>query len=283
MDPEAYIAARVAPGGRVLRRWRLTGGVSAAVEALTIALPGGGERTVVVRRPGGGFREAPPEQAAREHALLVALFAAGLPVPEPLFCDASGPPFLVMAFVDGDEAPPEPWGPMAEFLVRLHAIEPSTLGLPPLPRGEDPLAGARALLGEGDLLRALDRVDPPDRPERLLHGDFWPANVVWRDGRIAAVVDWEGASLGDPMADVACGRIELTVSHGPDAAGAFLARYAARAPVDPTWLAVWEVYAAGSALASMAAWGLPPEVEAQRRAATERAFNAAAERLVGPA
>jgi aminoglycoside phosphotransferase (APT) family kinase protein len=277
-DPHLSIVARVAPGGVLLRRWRLTGGVSAAVEALSIGLPGGGERTVVLRRPGGGFREAPPEQAASEHALLVALFAAGLPVPEPLLCDPSG--FLVMAYVEGGPAPAEPWSPMADFLVHLHALDPDRLALPPLPRGEDPLAGARAVLDAGEVRSALDRVAPAGRPERLLHGDFWTANVLWRDGAIAAVVDWEGASLGDPMADVACGRIELSVSHGPAAADAFVERYAARAAVDRTWLAVWELYASGSALASLGDWGLPPDVEARRRVATERAFQAAGERLV---
>jgi aminoglycoside phosphotransferase (APT) family kinase protein len=35
-------------------------------------------------------------------------------------------------------------------------------------------------------------------PSVLLHGDYWPGNILWRDGTIEAVVDWEEAQFGDP-------------------------------------------------------------------------------------
>jgi aminoglycoside phosphotransferase (APT) family kinase protein len=35
----------------------------------------------------------------------------------------------------------------------------------------------------------------------LLHGDYWPDNTLWRDGRLVCVIDWEDAALGDPLAD----------------------------------------------------------------------------------
>jgi aminoglycoside phosphotransferase (APT) family kinase protein len=37
----------------------------------------------------------------------------------------------------------------------------------------------------------------------LLHGDFWPGNALWRDGALVAILDWEDAAIGDPLADVA--------------------------------------------------------------------------------
>jgi aminoglycoside phosphotransferase (APT) family kinase protein len=43
----------------------------------------------------------------------------------------------------------------------------------------------------------------------LLHGDFWPGNLLWLDGRRSGVLDWEDAALGAPVSDVACCRAEL--------------------------------------------------------------------------
>jgi aminoglycoside phosphotransferase (APT) family kinase protein len=43
----------------------------------------------------------------------------------------------------------------------------------------------------------------------LLHGDYWPGNVLWHDGKIVAVIDWEDARLGDPLIDLAMSRLDL--------------------------------------------------------------------------
>ena len=44
---------------------------------------------------------------------------------------------------------------------------------------------------------------PRPNPPALLHGDYWPGNILWKDGRLAAVIDWEDACLGDPLVDLA--------------------------------------------------------------------------------
>ena len=43
----------------------------------------------------------------------------------------------------------------------------------------------------------LRRPPPPVQVNRpvLLHGDFWPGNILWRDGRLVAVIDWEKRPL----------------------------------------------------------------------------------------
>ena len=37
----------------------------------------------------------------------------------------------------------------------------------------------------------LDAIDTPEQsdPTVLLHGDYWPSNLLWRDGILAAVLD----------------------------------------------------------------------------------------------
>ena len=49
----------------------------------------------------------------------------------------------------------------------------------------------------------------------LLHGDYWPGNVLWEDGRLAAIIDWEDASVGDPLVDVSNARLEILWVFGP--------------------------------------------------------------------
>jgi aminoglycoside phosphotransferase (APT) family kinase protein len=47
-----------------------------------------------------------------------------------------------------------------------------------------------------------DHLPPPPRRRVLVHGDFRPANVLVRDGRLAVLLDWELAHLGDPLDDL---------------------------------------------------------------------------------
>jgi aminoglycoside phosphotransferase (APT) family kinase protein len=180
---------------------------------------------------------------------------------------------------------------MARFLVHLHALPTDAFAVAQLNELEDP---AEALLAHlpttetGDRLRRALRADKRERvdnPHVLVHGDFWPGNVLWQAGRIAAVIDWEDASLGDPLADLACARVELLCRYGGDAMNHFTDRYlaisheASRRPrLD--CLALWEVYVSASALATMHRWGLDPDDETHRRTHTTRFFERAAGELL---
>ena len=74
----------------------------------------------------------------------------------------------------------------------------------------------------------LDRIAWP--PPCLTHDDFWPGNTVWYRGRLSGVIDWTLAKLGDPRADVAYCRIDITFSNTIDLADAFAAAYERDAP-----------------------------------------------------
>jgi len=58
-----------------------------------------------------------------------------------------------------------------------------------------------------DALAALEPV-----PDFLVHGDLAGSNVLWSDGAVTGVIDWDLASAGDPAIDVAA----LAVWHGWD-------------------------------------------------------------------
>ena len=161
---------------------------------------------------------------APEYALQTALFAAGFPVPEPLLLDVSGSvlpsPYLVMEMVEG-----------TTVLGALQYI-PS-----------DP--------SYSNLHDAVARWMTKSVASTLLHRDFWPGNILWRDQKIAAVIDWEDGAIGSALSDLAECRSEIMAIYGGSSMEGFTKHYRAGTTCDLTDLPLWEVYAGYAALATM--------------------------------
>jgi aminoglycoside phosphotransferase (APT) family kinase protein len=105
---------------------------------------------------------------------------------------------------------------MNATLARLHTFDPAAIGLADFGRGENYVARQvdrwskqyrASMTQEVDemeaLMRWLPEHLPPPAPVRLVHGDYRLDNMVLaRHGaKILAVLDWELATLGDPLAD----------------------------------------------------------------------------------
>jgi aminoglycoside phosphotransferase (APT) family kinase protein len=273
------------PAGRLIRSWTLTGGVSAQVTALEIALPGNKVKKVVVRRYGEADLAGDSQIAAHEFALLQTVQAAGVPVPTPLFYDQSGrifpKPFIVIEFVEGETVlePAETgredfFGQLAASLAGIHRVKLGPPDLPFLPDMAQEIAAKLARkptqpddsLQEGKIRTVLEKVWPlpPTNPPGLLHGDYWPGNILWRpsrEGRLAVVLDWEDAKRGDPLADLANTRLEILWSYGPEALEIFTRRYREIMPLDYTNLPYWDLCAALRPAGRLALWAGSPEKE----------------------
>ena len=90
-------------------------------------------------------------------------------------------------------------------------------------------------------------------PPVFLHMDYWPGNVLWLDGRVSAVLDWDAAAYGDPALDVGYFRMNMYLRGIKEAADIFLDHYeAARGPVRN--LGFWELACAARPLPDPAAW-----------------------------
>lgn len=244
----------------------LSGGVSADTQRVACTRPDGVREVVVVRVHREFAGKAPAAQrAAREFAVLEALHARGMPVPRPRWLVP--PATLVVDHVDGHTTlPADAAGPLAEALAAIHRTP--LAGLPALDCLTDPVPSLRewlpALAGHPRFGRGCGTLAAPPC---LVHGDFWPGNVLWHAGRLAAVLDWEDVMLGDPLIDVACARCELFRIGGTEAAERFTAAYAQRAAVDVGRLRWWDLFMATAPLVTMQGWGLPPDALAARRAA----------------
>ena len=192
-----------------------------------------GTRSWVVRRPPLGHVLATAHDMEREYRVITALRDTSVPVPltYALCTDPGvlGAPFYVMSKVDGipyrtaDQIAvlgPTRVRAIAERLVTtlalLHAVPPAEVGLADFGRPEGFLgrqvrrwkkqldaSRSRPIAGI-DELHALLAANPPDgTPPAIVHGDYRLDNVlVGADDKVAAVVDWEMATLGDPLTDV---------------------------------------------------------------------------------
>ncbi len=281
-DPYAVLAERLEDGAEVTRRWSLSGGVSASVEGLELALPDGGARRVVVRRHGtADWKPTHADVTATEFALLRALDALGMCVPSPILLDTSsgllGSPYLVTSFVEGsaeveESRQPEALRQMAEVLARLHALDVERVAPPALARLDDAYTCALRWLGEKtpatESLRAA-LAEGARGAERntstLVHNDFGPRNILWKDHAIAAIIDWEDAAVGDPLADLAGCRMELLWRWGAEAMESFTEHYLSLTGVDAFDLCAWEICCAAAAAAFMGSWGLDPSIEGRMR------------------
>lgn len=215
-----------------------------------------------------------------EYATLRVAHAAGVTVPEPLFCcddtGVLGAPFFVMrraagtahaqrltrdaAARGGDPALATALG--AE-LARIHAVTPpraelAFLGAPPADDGARLIAAQRAALDAAGQprpvlewgLRHLERTRPPPVPPCLTHNDFRMGNIMVDAGRVTAVLDWEFAAWGDPHADLGWFSVpywrfgnRVFEAGGLAPRAAFLDGYVAAggAPPNPARIAWWEL------------------------------------------
>ena len=292
--------AELEPGGQLVGWRALTGGVSADVFGLDIATSDGGRRRVVVRRHRAvDFKQHGLTVTAKEYHLLAALHRLGLAVPEPYLyvdTDPTSAPYLVMEWVDGSTEltgeratggagpdGPSSWSSCMASIRRslqvseLEPIEDPRVAIVDYLPSTDVGREVAAWIASGDVEQDLNR-------RVVLHGDYWPGNVLWQHGRLMAVIDWEDASLGDPLADLATARVELLCRYGDDAMERFSTRYLELhrdtiGPLRLESLPLWELYVSAAALAAMGDWGLEPSEEARRREQTQRFFDRAARQI----
>lgn len=290
---------RVFAEGRLVRAWALKGGVSAEVTALEVALPDGTAKKLVVRCHGETDRERDPHVAAHEFKLLERLSSAGLPVPKPYDADETGEilptPYVVIEFVEGETilssaSGTEPLLPLATTLADIHQVENSSFDVSFLPRQKDRLARLLESAGRSDsfgrkpVLHALRSAWPrlQRNGDALLHGDFWPGNALWKDGRLAAVIDWEDAALGDPLSDLANARLEIAWAFGTEAAAEFTRLYRSAMPaLDYAKLPYWDLGASLRPAMSLSSWGLEPDKERDMRVKLDAFIEQALEKIDG--
>jgi len=220
--------SKTCPGTRILTVEKFPGGQSnPTYELHTTGAP------LVLRRKPFGALLASAHAIEREFRVLRALNAADYPTPQVVaLCEnprVIGAAFYVMSKVEGrifwDVRLPDEdrdargaiYDAQIRALARLHQLGPEQLGLVDFGRPGNYFARQVSLwtrqyrLSETTPIEAMDRLAawlaesvPAERAGRIVHGDFKLDNLVFHADRpeIAAVLDWELATIGDPLADL---------------------------------------------------------------------------------
>ena len=270
---------RIAPYSRFLRTWPLTGGVSARVTGLEVAHADGRTSKLLVRQHGDVDRARNPYIARDEFKLLNIAHAHGLAAPKPYdvddSCELFPNPVLILEYVEGEthHAPTDLDGYLRQTATALANIHRVHAGeeLSFLPR-QGKGFGTRPYqlddsLNEGRIRNALEAAWPLPQLNHsvLLHGDYWPGNLVWQGDTLAAVIDWEDAQVGDPLGDLANSRLELLWAFGIDAMHAFTNEYRALAAIDSANLPYWDLCASLRPCSTISTWGLDDLTEQRMR------------------
>ncbi len=261
--PYGELHAQLIAGGKSNLTYRVTDGV----------------HDWVVRRPPLGHVLATAHDMAREHRVMSALAATTVPVPEMVaLCEdpaVMGVPFYVMQYVEGAvlrrtaQSAHLTGGQRADIahrlvdtLAGLHEVDPATVGLSDFGHPEGFLerqvrrwtaqlerSRTREVPGFPELASALAEQVPRSQRASIVHGDYRLDNVLLgEDQQIRAVLDWEMATLGDPLCDLGLLPVYATPAAGvagvvSDGMGphngfpsmdSLVERYAARTGLDVT-------------------------------------------------
>ena len=209
---------------------------------------GGRGTQFVLRRPPLGHVLATAHDMAREFRIIEAVGKTSVPVPQALgLCRdeaVNGAPFYVMSYVDGvvlDSAEKaslldpalrhQASMNLIDVLADLHAVDVDAVGLGDLARRDGYIerqlkrwstqwenSKTRELPAIDEVLRRLSQRIPNQQDVVIAHGDYRFGNCLTdvSSGRVAAVLDWELCTLGDPLADL--GYLGVYWSDGPSSA-----------------------------------------------------------------
>lgn len=189
-------------------------------------------KSYVLRRPPLGHVLESAHDMGREYRIVSALHGSAVPVADaPAHCDdpdINGAPFYIMDFVEGtvlhdgetasalsQDARRSVSDHVIDVLASLHGVDPDAVGLGQLGRKEAYLArqlkrwNKQWVATKTDEIPAMEATAtlleeqmPEQIGSAIVHGDYRLGNMMVANGRIAAVLDWELCTLGDPLADV---------------------------------------------------------------------------------
>ncbi|MCC7364433.1 MAG: phosphotransferase family protein [Dehalococcoidia bacterium] len=235
-DVAIEAAEKTFPGSKPGKPWKLAGGAVHDSWAIDTVTPDGVTHELVVRVTPAGRVDY--EKTQREAEVLRIAYERGVRCPKPFgtgLC-ATGEDYVVMNRVRGDTNPrlllttPEyaearrliiPQ--LAEDLAIVHSITPAEAATAPGMRGpttgEDPLSYAcmtTEMAYRADLLnphpgiewafrwlrREVEALKEEGREPCLVHGDFRIGNLMFDEGGVTALIDWEGTHIGEPEEDL---------------------------------------------------------------------------------
>lgn len=258
------IVRRISAGNTLIQADALAGGASAQVILLHVKHADGVTQKYLLRAHNEDNRWRNPKIANHEFNVLKTLYDSGLPVAQAHYLDESGEiypiPYLIIDYVEGatDFSPhnlPDFIRQSAELLAKIHQVKQQLSALNFLSKRAEHVLwwihfqpeALDETLNEGWLRDNLRRLFPLKNMNEatLLHGDFWSGNLIWQDGKLSSVIDWEDAETGDPLSDLSISRLDILWGFGQEAMFDFTRVYQSLMPhLDYANLPHWDLFSA---------------------------------------
>lgn len=249
------ICERLSPGSQLIRMWQLDGGISAQMTAFECRLPDRLLQRFVVR-------QIQEHDAQYEFKLLQYLNRSGLPIARPHVLDLTKTlvpdALLVLDYLPGSINFSRSWSlkqvdQAAHALAQLHQYS-KMHPIPHFVRVTPYQLDAYTQISQpGDdwaidvqqIFKLLEQAWPLPRSHSdvLLHGDFWPGNMLWHKDILSGLIDWEDAQVGDPLYDLAIARLDIRCMCSEEMMHHFTAQYLSYTHLDSTMLAWWDLIA----------------------------------------
>ncbi|TCP31517.1 aminoglycoside phosphotransferase (APT) family kinase protein [Scopulibacillus darangshiensis] len=248
-----WVTDSIGPNSDITSIEPLKGGISSSVYRVSVKKNGETETFVLRLFTNEEWLLEEPDLACHEAESLQVARRTSLPVPELVAVDeygkACGKPAVLMSKLAGhvDLDPGENWyNQLAAALVKIHTVTAASLpwhyfsytdilsaSVPSWSNIPDQWERAFKILKE----------KPPHNQTCLIHRDFHPANVLWKDGRITGIVDWVNACQGPAGTDLGHCRANLAMLHGVPAADQFLQSYESIAGRGSLYHPFWDLRA----------------------------------------
>jgi aminoglycoside phosphotransferase (APT) family kinase protein len=235
-DARAWVAATLELDETIDAVKPLSGATSSDVFRVTTQLRDRSNRRLVLR----WYEEAraarrEPDAVVREVTALRALTGTGVPAPRLIASydgGAEAAAGVLMSEIPGRPRfdLPDP-GAMLDVLATIHAVDRTPIaryryrGYHEDARLDRPSWWRDRPAWERAIIRTS--TVRPSGPDRFIHRDFHPGNLLWSDDRLQGVVDWVDACIGPAAVDVAHCRVNLALLFGPERADIV--------PGDPAW------------------------------------------------
>ena len=258
------------PDGRLIDVKRLEGGHSCDVFMLDIESIDG--ETKLVFRSESSY---PADNSIEtEFNLLKALNKTNLLVSDAIYLDTSckilDRPFMLTSYLNGsagthNEKVIGDHQLMAIQLRNIHQIDIDNL--PDLSLRVNPLDELLSFIPQGQDWKEIRSfmenlsMDEYKGKKCLLHGDFWPGNIVWKNENISGILDWEYAAIGDPLADLAVTCLDARYSNGEMGMNSFKQKYLGNEKIDEYRFNLWLIYISASTLYHLDVWNLNMQTE----------------------
>jgi aminoglycoside phosphotransferase (APT) family kinase protein len=167
-------------------------------------------------------------------------------------------PTSLISWIDGQPditpAVPREWArELGRALAVVHAVPSERLT--ELPSVFDGRGGSEEILAGP--LEAEVRSRWPEivaSPQVLCHCDYWSGNVVWRDGKLAGIVDWSSGSRGPRGFDLGWCRLDLVLLFDEQIADELLAAYEEENGRAVSEIRLWDRWAAARSHDEVVSW-----------------------------